>query len=164
MTEEKEQAWWEKVPDRVGGDVISAKIGDDATGVAVGKNITQTVHNILGEPTPQDREVVKEQFKEVNAAIDQADDKIEKSTAEMAKFQAKLLEGELTKTDEEDTPSANTITQVGDWLLDNVPDIAEVLTSLFATPAVGRIVGRAGEAAVGWVKDRFGKGAPKSGD
>lgn len=161
MAEENERAWWEKVPDRVGGDVITAKIGDDATGVAVGKNITQTVHNILGEPTPQDQEVIKKQFKDVNAAIEQAQDKIEKKTTEMAKFQARLLEGELSKTGDEEKPSANTITQVGDWLLDNVPDIAEALTGLFATPAVGRIVGRAGQAAVSWVKGRFGKASPK---
>jgi hypothetical protein len=42
-------------------------------------------------------------------------------------------------------------------LLDSVPQIAEVLTSLFATPAVGKVVGKAGEVAVGWVKQRFGK-------
>jgi len=163
MAEEKRRAWWEEVPDRVGGDVISAQIGDNATGVAVGKNVTQTVHNILGEATPKDQEVIAEQFKAVNTALEQARVKIEKSTAEMAAFQVKLLEGELSKTDEEEKPSANTITQVGDWLLDNVPDIAEALTGLFATPAVGRIVGRAGQAAVSWVKGRFGK-APHKGD
>ena len=75
----------------------------------------------------------------------------------MAEFQLKLLQGELTKTDKDETPSASTITQVGDWLLDNIPSIAESLTSLFATPVVGKIVGKAGEVAVKWVKQRFGK-------
>jgi len=64
---------------------------------------------------------------------------------------------ELSKTDKDETPSASTITQVGDWLLDNIPSIAESLTSLFATPAVGKIVGKAGEAAIKWVRQRFGK-------
>ena len=159
MAEAEKQAWWEQVPDRVGGDVISATIGDNATGVAVGKNITQTVHNILGEATPQDPEVIEDKFKEVSAALEQASPKLEKGAAEMAEFQVKLLQGELSKTEEEQKPSANTITQVGDWLLDNVPDIAEALIGLFATPAVGRVVGRAGDLAVRWVKQRFGKGS-----
>ena len=75
----------------------------------------------------------------------------------MAEFQLKLLQGELTKTDKDETPSASTITQVGDWLLDTIPSIAESLISLFATPVVGKIVGKAGEVAVKWVKQRFGK-------
>jgi hypothetical protein len=75
----------------------------------------------------------------------------------MAEFQLKLLQGELAKTGEGETPSASTITQVGDWLLDNVPQIAEILTGLFATPAVGRVVGKAGKVAVEWVKKRFGR-------
>jgi len=75
----------------------------------------------------------------------------------MAEFQLKLLQGELTKIDKDETPSASTITQVGDWLLDNIPSIAETLTGFFATPAVGKVVGKAGEAAIKWVKQRFGK-------
>ena len=46
-----------------------------------------------------------------------------------------------------------------DLLLDSVPQIADALAALFATPAVGRVVGVAGEAAVTWVKRRFGAGA-----
>jgi hypothetical protein len=44
-------------------------------------------------------------------------------------------------------------------LLDSVPQIADALAALFATPAVGRVVGVADEAAVTWVKRRFGAGA-----
>jgi hypothetical protein len=71
----------------------------------------------------------------------------------------KLLEGELTKTEEGQSPSASAITQIGDWLLGNVPSVAEALASLFATPAVGKVVGKAGEAAVEWVRARFGGAA-----
>ena len=39
---------------------------------------------------------------------------------QMAEFQIQLLEGELTKTEEDQTPSANTIIQIGDWLLDKL--------------------------------------------
>jgi len=45
---------------------------------------------------------------------------------------------------------------MGDWLLDNLPAIGEALGTLFALPAVGRVVGKAGEAAVKWVQQRFG--------
>ena len=58
---------------------------------------------------------------------------------------------------ENETPSASTITQIGDWLLDNLPELAETLAGLFATPAVGRVVGRAGESAVSWLRKRFGR-------
>jgi hypothetical protein len=66
-----------------------------------------------------------------------------------------LLAGELTKTGDGEQPSASTITQIGNWLLDNLPPIAEALTGLFATPAVGRVIGRAGDAAVTWARQRF---------
>ena len=93
----------------------------------------------------------------VTTALQQMQGQLDANTAKMAEFQLKLLHGELAKTEKDEKPSASTITQVGDWLLDSVPQIAEVLTSLFATPAVGKVVGKAGEVAVGWVKQRFGK-------
>ncbi len=37
------------------GDVITARVGDGATGVAVGKDIIQTVHNVPGELTEADK-------------------------------------------------------------------------------------------------------------
>ena len=155
MSSQNESAWWENVPTQIGGDAIVAHIGAGATGVAVGKNITQSVYETLGEPTPQDHEVIEQQFQQVNTALNEVRDTLDASTAQMAEFQLKLLQGELEKTEEEQSPSASTITQVGDWLLDNVPEIAEILTGLFATPAVGRVVGRAGEAAIQWLKLRF---------
>lgn len=155
MSSQDERPWWEKVPAHIGGDAIVAHIGAGATGVAVGKNITQTLYDTLGEPTPKDKEVIQSQFGEVHAALEGMRGELDANTVQMAEFQLKLLEGELSKTEDEQTPSASTITQVGDWLLDSVPAIAEVLTGMFATPAVGRVVGKAGEAAVSWLKGRF---------
>lgn len=37
------------------GDVITAQVGDDATGVAVGKDIIQKVHNVPGELSEADK-------------------------------------------------------------------------------------------------------------
>ena len=111
----------------------------------------------MGEPQPDDKSVIQSQLGQVRSALDALKDTADAMTLQMADFQLKLLGGELTKTGEEETPSASTITQVGDWLLDSLPQIAEVLTGLFATPAVGRVVGKAGEVAVNWVKKRLGK-------
>lgn len=154
---EEIQSWWDSIPAQIGGDVIIGHVGAGATGVAIGKNITQTIYDVLGEPTPDDKQVIEQKLSEAATAVQELREQLNTQTATMAEFQLKLLHGELTKTEEGETPSASTITQVGDWLLDNVPQIAEILTSLFATPAVGRVVGKAGEVAVEWVKKRFGR-------
>jgi len=157
MTNAQSTAWWSQVPTRIGGDVIVADIGDGAHGVAVGKNITQTVYGVLGAPTPDDKQIVEQKIAELTTALQGVQADLDATKATLAEFQVKLLGGELAKTEEKETPSANTIIQIGDWLLDNVPEIAEVLVSVFATPAVGRVVGKAGEAAVAWLRKRFAK-------
>ena len=155
MSKTLERPWWEDVSIQSGGDVIVGQVGAGAKGVAIGKN--QAVYGTLGEPVPSDKQVIEKRFAQVAAALQKLQGQLDANTAKMAEFQLKLLQGELSKTDKDETPSASTITQVGDWLLDNVPSIAESLTSLFATPVVGKIVGKAGEVAVKWVKQRFGK-------
>lgn len=155
----EDQHWWDNIPAQVEGDVIIGYVGAGATSVAIGKNITQTIYGMLGEPTPDDKQVIEQKLSEATTTLQELREQLDATTAAMAEFQLKLLQGELTKTEEGETPSASTITQVGDWLLDNVPQIAEILMGLFATPAVGRVVGKAGEVAVEWVKTRFGRSA-----
>lgn len=166
--EKTQEPWWSSVGDQNasvgginasdfgGGDFIVANVGAGSKNVAVGKNITQTVYEMLGEPTPDDKEIIVGQLAEVEAVLAAKQGQIDGMKAQMAQFQLQLLRGELSKVDESETPSASTITQIGDWLLDNLPELAEALTGLFATPAVGRVVGRAGESAVAWVRKRFG--------
>jgi hypothetical protein len=156
-TQEKNQAWWDKLPVQAGGDVIVGQVGAGARGVAIGKNITQSVYDMLGAPTPGDKQIIDQSMASVMTALQQMQGQLDANTAKMAEFQLKLLHGELAKTEEDEKPSASTITQVGDWLVDSVPQIGQVLASLFATPAVGKVVGKAGEVAVVWVKQRFGK-------
>ncbi len=110
----------------------------------------------MGEPTPEDRDTIETSFEELSAAIADLHGKVDESTLQMAQFQAELLKGELTKTEQTEQPSASAITQVGDWFLENLPDIAETLTGLFATPAVGKVVGKAGQVAIDWVRARLG--------
>jgi hypothetical protein len=157
VSKKEEQDWWDNIPPQIEGDVIIGHVGAGATGVAIGKNITQTIYDMLGEPAPDDKQVIEQKLSEATTTVQELREQLDAQTAAVAEFQLKLLQGELAKTEEDETPSASTITQVGDWLLDNVPQIAEILTSLFATPAVGRVVGKAGEVAVEWVKKRFGR-------
>jgi hypothetical protein len=160
---EKIKRWWDELPEdwagkpSVGGDVIVVRIGDHARNVAAGKNVTQTIYGMLGEPQPDDRQVIEQKFTEVHQALQATRDQLGATVAQMAEMQIRLMQGELIKTQEDEIPSANTITMVGDWLLDNVPAIMEALTGLFATPAIGRVIGKAGETAVRWVKERLGQ-------
>lgn len=159
MAERAEPPWWEQVQAggvHAAGDVIIATIGAGASNVAVGKGITQQIYQVVGPPTPDDRQVIQAKFADLDTALS-AQKARDAATQQVAALQLQLLRGELTKTDEKETPSASAITLAGNWLLDNLPDIAEGLAGLFATPAVGRVVGKAGEAAVTWVKERFGK-------
>jgi hypothetical protein len=167
MTSEAERYWWEELPgttgdfqaDDIDGDVIIASVGAGARNVAIGKNITQMVYETLGEPTPDDRQIIETELARVKAALAELESDIGDSAAKMAGGLLAQIETELLKTGEDETPNAAIITQMGDLLLDNVPQIADALTALFATPAVGRVVGRAGEGAVAWVKRRVGSGA-----
>ena len=155
MAENPNRPWWDQLPPNITGDAIIADVGAGAQNVAVGKNIQQTVVSALGAPTPSDKQLIDQKFAELNATL--AKQPIPADTKKVAEFQIKLLQGELTKTDPKETPSANTITQVGNWLLDNVPSIAEAVVGLFATPAVGKVVGKAGEAAIKWARTRLSK-------
>lgn len=169
--DESRPPWWEQVSaERAAtgrdiqtgdtqGDVIIANVGAGARNVAVGKQIVQQVYAAVGEPTPDDKQIIQQQLAAVQTAVQAALNSIDPAPhlAQIAEFQLQLLEAELSKTEPDAVPSANTIVQVGNWLLENIPDIAETLAGVFATPAVGRVVGKAGAVAVDWIKQRFGK-------
>jgi hypothetical protein len=156
MSQPIEKPWWDKLPPNIGGDAIIANVGAGAQNVAVGKNIQQTIIATLGAPTANDKQVIDEKFAELNATLGKLGKQIDPTTKKMAEFQIKLLQDELTKTDAKETPSASVITKVGDWLLDNVPMMAEAVVGLFASPIVGKVIGKAGEVAIKWAKQRFG--------
>ena len=156
VTQPDEKPWWNSIS--ASGDVIIATVGAGARNVAVGKQITQQVYDLIGPPTPDDKQVITQQLAQVGQALTAHQAAIDAANMKVAELQLQLLRGELTKTADGETPSAAAITLAGNWLLDNIPQIAEALTGLFATPAVARVVGKAGEAAVAWVKERFGRG------
>ncbi len=164
MSEAEQQPWWHDIPMQAGGDIITAQIGAGASDVAVGKNITQAVYGTLGPPQPDDKQVIEQKLDALNAAVQKLAGQPDPNKAAMAEFQIKLLRGELTKTGKDEQPSAVTITQIGDWLLDQVPGIADLLVSIFASPPVGRVVGKAGELAIKWLRTRFGdRSVPPAG-
>jgi hypothetical protein len=155
--------WWQQIGDpaaidpssiRAAGDVIIGVVGAGAQNVAIGKDVTQIVQEVVGPPTPDDKQIITQKLAAVSATLQQ--DALDAAQKAMAASYLQLLQGELVKTGKEETPSASTITLVGNWLLDHVPALLETLTGLFATPAVARVVAKAGEAAVNWVKARFG--------
>ena len=163
--------WWEQLAQGQGanplagigasdigasGDVIIGVVGAGARNVAIGKQITQQIYEVVGTPTPDDKQLIAQAFARVDAALTAQQSHLDAATMQVAESYLQLLRAELMKTREEETPSASAIMLVGNWLLDNLPQIGEALTSLFATPAVGRVIGKAGEAAVTWVRARFG--------
>jgi hypothetical protein len=150
MSEQK-QPWWDSVK-WVGGDNIQTIIGDYATNVVAGKSIVQTLNDVLGKPTPTD-------LKEIQGEINQLRQKIQASSASeavkaVAEYNVQLLEKELTKA--EKLPEQSIVQQAGEWLLDNLPDVLEAVVSLFASPAVGRVVAKGGESMIKWIKDKLG--------
>jgi hypothetical protein len=159
---QNQKPWWDQLPPSVTGDAIVANI-NSSHDVAIGKNIQQTIISSLGAPTPGDKQIIEQKFSELGDTLGKLGGQVDANTKKMAEFQIKLLQGELTKTDPKETPSASTIVQVGDWLLDNVPSMAEAVVGLFATPAVGKIVGKAGEAAIQWTRNRLGKASAGAG-
>lgn len=134
------------------GDVIVATVGAGASNVAIGKNITQ--HN-QGAPTADDKAQIQAQLAEVIATFAQRQPQLDAAQIPMIQFQLDLLQDELTKIGEGESPSASTIIRVGDWLLDNVAALVPVLCTLFTLPAVTKVLAKAGPTAVTWQQRRF---------
>ena len=152
--ETSDAPWWDSIrqPDApaqptVAGDVIVANV-TGSHNVAVGKNITLN----LGAPTPDDKQMIASGLAALGDSIAGSG-----SQAQIARLQLKLLQGELAKTEANATPDGATITESAGWLLDNMPQAAGAVRSLFALPAVGRVMSRAGDAALLWTKQRFGE-------
>jgi len=139
---------------KASGDVIVATVGAGAKNVAVGKNIQQTI-NELGAPTSDDQQAIEKQFERIFALLNQS--AIDPRKAGRVEGDLETLKAELTKTAASEIPNASTISRIGDWLLNNVPELAQAVTELFGLPAVAKVLGKAGDAAVAWWNERFGK-------
>jgi hypothetical protein len=139
-----------------GGDTIVAHIGADAQGVAVGKHIQQTISGAAAADLDADRRGIAALLARLERDLSNAAGRIDGATATMAAFQLRLLAGELGKLGPHATPSASTISQVGDWLADNVPPLQDALVALFTAPAVLRALRQADAPIDAWLQRRFG--------
>jgi len=148
---EKQRPWWEEVP--AGGDVIVVQMGDYAHKVAAGKDVRLVTHEVLEEATGEDYHAVETSLAELRAQLAKVEG-LELAQRVLAEDRVQTLEEELTSQDK--PPEVSRVSKAVDWLLDNIPDIAEALLSLFASPAVGRIIGKAGTAGIEWAQKRFG--------
>ena len=151
----QEQDWLEDLT-HGGGQVIITNVGAGASGVAIGKTVTQTNVNVRGDAGPDDDQVLEKKLADLAAAFERVRAQAGAATGAMFDFQINLLRGELSKTKEGQFPSAGVIIQVGEWMLDNAPQIKPALAGLFATPAANQVVNKAGEGAAAWVKARLG--------
>ncbi|KPV49204.1 hypothetical protein SE17_33940 [Kouleothrix aurantiaca] len=127
-------------------------MGAAAQGVAIGKQITQ---NIGAASNPaDDRRAIEARVQDCEQALGGAE--LPDAVAPVAAFQMRLLAGELSKVGAQGTPSASTISQVGGWLLDNVPELHAPLAALFNAPETRRVLSRADTPLDAWLKERFG--------
>ena len=118
MESDKAQPWWEQVSNSIGkidasnatGDVIIATVGAGAKNVAVGKNITQMVTEVLGPSRPDDKQQIGQGFAKVLTAL--ANLPVDAATAERAKARIEILQEELEKSGD-DAPSASTLIKMG---------------------------------------------------
>jgi hypothetical protein len=144
------------VPEQqAGGDLIVGTVGAGAQGVAIGKNIQQT----LGDRSnpDDDRRAIGELLARLDRVLSTGAGRLDPAAVGMAAGYLRLLAGELTKPGERAAPSASTIKLVGDWLLDNVAPLHDGLLALFAAPATRRTLARADEPLDAWLAHRFGE-------
>jgi hypothetical protein len=139
---------------QAGGDLIVGTVGAGAQGVAIGKNIQQTLGS--ASSPDDDRRAIGELLTRLDRDLAAGAGGLDPAATGMATGYLRLLAGELTKPGERAAPSASTVTLVGDWLLDNVPLLRDGLAALFAAPATRRALARADAPLDTWLRRRFG--------
>lgn len=130
----------------VRGNVVSGEVHGNVSYSNVETNIQQGL-------TAQELAQIQQLFQPVRETIAHAD--LPENKRILGQEYADQLEKEITKKDE--PPDESIIKVAGNWLLDNIPEIAGALTDLFVNPVVGKVVQGAGRVASDWVKQRFGK-------
>ncbi len=140
----------------VGGDTIVANIGAGAQGIAVGKHIQQMITGGAAADLDADRREIEALLARLERDLSNGAGRLDGAATTMAAFQLRLLAGELGKIGAHATPSASTISQVGDWLADNVPPLQDALAALFTAPPVLRALRQADTPLDAWLQRRFG--------
>jgi hypothetical protein len=136
-----------------GGDVVQVTIGDHATKVAAGKNVTQAIQCALGPTRQDDAEQVRIAIKKFRRKFSKLEDTLTEVQMHVGRDKIELLARELSQKEGE--PSGDLIREAGNWLLDNIPEIAEDLLELFMPSSVGRIIAKAGTRTIKWIKELY---------
>jgi hypothetical protein len=130
------------------GDSIQATIGDNASQVAVGKNIHQQQVNGSGEITAADLQQVRTLFDDFKKQIElQAPP--DKKAAALERVD-ELQQEVLSKK-----PELSTFDYVKQWFGKNLPGLLGGVTSLVVNPIVGKVVEASAGLAVNALKRRF---------
>jgi hypothetical protein len=134
---------------KAGGDIIQATIGDNASQVAVGKNIRQQDHSSAVEVSEADLQQVKLLFDELKQQIEQQAPP-EKKAAALERVD------ELQQEIASKKPDPTTFGYVKNWFGKNLPALLGSVTALVVNPLVGKVVEAASTVAAEAIKRQFG--------
>jgi hypothetical protein len=131
------------------GDVINATIGDNASQVAVGKNIHQQQASGAAQISEGDLKQIQALFENFKKQIEQQapPDKKAAAVERVDELQQEIVSGK---------PELTTIDYVKRWFGKNLPGLLGGVTSLVVNPLVGKVVEAASGMAAAEIKRRFG--------
>jgi hypothetical protein len=147
--EEDTMAQKKETQPKAGGDIIQATIGDNASQVAVGKNIRQQDHSSAIEVSEADLQQVKLLFDELKQQIEQQAPP-EKKAAALERVD------ELQQEIASKKPDPTTFGYVKNWFGKNLPTLLGSVTALVVNPLVGKVVEAASTVAAEAIKRQFG--------
>ena len=136
---------------QAGGDIIQATIGDNASQVAVGKNIRQQQNSSSSEVTEADLQQLRTLFDDLKQQIEQQAPPDKKAAA---LERVEELHQEITSK----KPELSTFDYVKNWFSKNLPGLLGGVTSLIVNPLVGKVVEAASGVAADAIRKRFGSG------
>ncbi len=136
-------------PPQAGGDIIQATIGDNASQVAVGKNIHQQQNSSSTEVTQADLQQLRALFDDFKQQIEQQAPPDKKAAA---LERVEELHQEITSK----KPELSTFDYVKNWFAKNLPGLLGGVTSLIINPLVGKVVEAASGVAADAIRRRFG--------
>jgi len=139
-------------PPQAGGDIIQATIGDNASQVAVGKNIHQQQNSSNTQVTQADLQQLRALFDEFKQQVEQQAPP-DKKAAAMERVEE--LHQEITSQ----KPELSTFEYVKNWFGKNLPGLLGGVTSLIVNPLVGKVVEAASGVAADAIRRRFGSPA-----
>ncbi len=139
-------------PPQAGGDIIQATIGDNASQVAVGKNIRQQQNSSSTEVTQADLQQLRALFDEFKQQVEQQAPPDKKAAA---LERVEELHQEITSP----KPELSTFDYVKNWFGKNLPGLLGGVTSLIVNPLVGKVVEAASGVAADAIRRKFGSPA-----